>query len=475
MPANLQHFTQCAAPGNAHTYSVPTALAIFVASGGVAGFIAWVWSQAFNLECAVSAGIITGIVVGLIVALDDFKHWYYNFRLMCIDSHRCVIGTVAGTPHAACDGDRKIDLLVAPFRILEVEITMAHAAATSVASADNTFPAPPPFGDYLANRELRLEYVNGIVPSGGALLAQAQRLNESQRQSLYQEIVHRQMFIPPGPGSQDRRFQQYMYIRIESEMGTNSFNNSDDDRYGIPGSNPMYRWEKESVSGAGFFGWFFCDLLLGHPADDPGESRLVPYLHNEIEGNRLERGVTNFQITLAAFAAGIIAACAVCHAIPVVGQLPFVCTVITIVVGALFALLAWLLSKLFNDPDDGEAGEISVDVPTGPEVTGGPEDDVGDLVLIYGRWVMDAEHENYFEIHPVLGWYRIARDRGGAPILVDDLGDLAEGQTPLTASDIDEQGLKEMCGLVDKAEKDEAEPTLTGRTAKFLSMARGLE
>jgi hypothetical protein len=144
-------------------------------------------------------------------------------------------------------------------------------------------------------------------------------------------------------------------------------------------------------------------------------------------------------------------------------------------VAFLIAWLMWLLSGLFNDPDDGEAGEISVDVPTGPEVGGSPTDDVGDLVLVIGRWIMDVEHNKYFEIHPLQAWYRISQPIGGDPRFVDDVSQIGEGERFLTAADIDADLLSEMCKLAHASETGDPDDHLRGSTGKLLSVARGIE
>jgi hypothetical protein len=43
------------------------------------------------------------------------------------------------------------------------------------------------------------------------------------------------------------------------------------------------------------------------------------------------------------------------------------------------------------------------------------EERVGDVVVSYGNWIMDTEHRNYFEIHPVRAWYLVARNSVGEP------------------------------------------------------------
>src|SRR2546426_1077426 len=78
--------------------------------------------------------------------------------------------------------------------------------------------------------------------------------------------------------------------------------------------------------------------------------------------------------------------CFLCE--PAFGSL--LCGLLGAAAGLIIAFIVWLLSKLFNDPDDGEAGEISVDVPEGAEVDARAKDEVGDVVLALGDWIMDV-------------------------------------------------------------------------------------
>ena len=419
MPRYTNHFTQCAAPGVAAPLSIlPPLLGYFlVFGGGAAAAIFAAVISSTGVACEYAAVAIWGVGLTLIASLGSFRKWYYNQRLMCIAEDSCVVGTVAGEPRISCDGDAKIDILIAPYRYLEVEISYAYDAAINLASADPTFPMPPDKLLYESDRALRLEYVNGPIENMPEQLLPAQRLDPEERKRLYLEIVHKYLAAEPVAGAPDPRFQLRYYIRDSAAMGAAAFNNSPPDEYTNPNPNPMYRWEREPecVAGVGlFFSELFCEWILGAPASSSPEDRLVPYMHNEIEGDRMGRGIDNLQLSIGAFMAAYAAACAVCTVIPVVGVIPYACSIIAGAVAALFAWLAWLLSKIFNDPNDGTADQISVDLPSGPEVDqGSPSDDVGDLVVVYGRWIMDEEHCNYFEIHPVRAWYRVATSPGG--------------------------------------------------------------
>ena len=57
-----------------------------------------------------------------------------------------------------------------------------------------------------------------------------------------------------------------------------------------------------------------------------------------------------------------------------------------------------------------------------PEVPGDDEGQrEGDVVVTYGNYIMDTEHSNFFEIHPVRAYYLVARNnRGREPVLLND-------------------------------------------------------
>jgi hypothetical protein len=479
MPRYTNYFTSCAAPGQAAPLEIlPAFIGYFLVWGGaaVAAIFAAVIAGAGTV-CEYAAVAVWGVGLTLVASLGTLQEWYYTHRLMCVSEDACVIGTVTGKSRAACDGDRKIDLLIAPFRILEVEIKYAYEAAVALASGDLTFPAPPE--SYQTSRSLRLEYINGPAAGSPEQLPLASRLNDAQRKRLYHEVVFKHLAAAPAGGQPDRRFLLHFFVRDRTKMSQAAFDHSGPDEYDAGDPNPMYRYERESecVTATGeFFSELFCERILGAPSSDASEDRLVPYMHNEIEGDRLGRGIENLQASIAAFMAAYVAACAVCMVIPVVGTLPWVCAAVAGLIGLIFAFLAWLVASIFNDPDDGEAGQISVDLPSGPEIDeGSPEDDVGDLVVVQGRWIMDEEHCNYFELHPVRAWYRIAASPGGDVRLFDDVGQITPGDRQLAASEIDERRHTQICDLVSKAEKSDPVDVLRLQTSRALSMARGID
>jgi len=74
---------------------------------------------------------------------------------------------------------------------------------------------------------------------------------------------------------------------------------------------------------------------------------------------------------------------------------------------ASFSLLVELTP--YSNPDDGVADPIYVDVEDPDFDTPPSEAQHGDVAYIFGDWVMDEEHEKYFEIHPIKAYYPLCR------------------------------------------------------------------
>jgi hypothetical protein len=434
MPRNLPQFTRCAAPGVAEPISVPSVLLTLV-SVGVIGYLAAV---SIGIPCA---GAVAA-ALGLIAALDAVEDWYYNRRLMCILDDQCAIGTVVGAPLVACDGDAKLDILIAPFGFQEVDRKLLVEAITGLVPA--TLPAPT---NDINDRNDRLTYVNGLT--------------KAQAKALYVALVNDHMLNPATQPGRD--FQGHYFIKRQPPMPADAAAHTADD-------NPMFRFDADDVPAPGFIDGTFCDWLLDVPSEDVDEHRLVPYMHCEIEGNRVQRGLTNLKLAIAAFAAAYATFCALCNAI-IPGAGVLLCNIVAGLVGLLFAWLMWLLSKLFNDPDDGEAGSLPIDLPdpTAPDDTSSAAR--GDVVLAFGNWIKDTEHNEYFEIHPVKAWYTICRDPDGAATTVNDVDAPSCG---FDVTSVDQAMLDEMCGIAVKAETEDPVERHTADTAGALSVVGGL-
>jgi hypothetical protein len=111
----------------------------------------------------------------------------------------------------------------------------------------------------------------------------------------------------------------------------------------------------------------------------------------------------------------------------------------------------WLIDQLTGN--DGSPGEPDLDVDDPDFPADGVEDRVGDVVVTYGNWIMDTEHHNYFEIHPVRAWYLVARNSVGEAVLVD--GNLQQeefGYENFDITQVDDARRDSICAAIDGAE-----------------------
>ena len=422
MPRNLPQFTHCAPPGNAHPMDAGSiAMLAFVALVGAAviGGAAFTILTAIAGEIA-SAGCVAGAAVAglLIVGLLDFKDWYYNHRLMCIRHDECSCGTVVAAPHDSTDGDRKLDILIAPFQVEETEQLQIDTLVEMGAAGE--LPAVPDAID-LQNRTVRFGYMRGR--------------SHAEQTRVQMNLVDNHMFNQPG-----RDFLRHLYRRVEAVMGTPAFTHSDDDRLVAASPNAMFRVNPQEGA-------------------DPEENQLVPYMHNELEGDKLARILDNVLVAVLAFLAAFLALCILCE-LAILDPTGLLCGWVGGALAALFAFLIWLLSNLINDPDDGTASNPDVDVEDPDFDTPPTEMSQGDVVYLFGDWIMDEEHGQYFEIHPIKAYYLLCRgmwdpddwvltEEGAASACTFDIRDL-------TAADFDR-----LCRIVKAVETTDPDDTVT--------------
>ena len=415
MPRNLPHFAHCAAPGDSYPMSAGNIALLAFGSlffGAITGGAYWVvitgLGEAATLGCILGIAFITTLITGLLM----FKSWYYNARLMCIQHDQCASGTVVDSPTDSTDGDRKINLLVAPFDVEETEQLMVD----TLDGLRGTLSNVPPLTD-LQNREIRFNYVRG--------------LSDTDQQRVYADLIDNRMFGQPG-----RAFQRHYYRRDLARMGAAAFDESDDDT-AIP-SNPMYRY------------------------DGP---ILVPYMHCEVDGNRLAKFLDNILAGLITGLAAYIALCALCA---LVGLPDSLCGAGAAALAALLALLAFILANILNDPNDGEASEVDVDVEDPDFDTPPSEMRRGDVVFVFGDWIMDEEHGNYFEIHPVKAWYLLCQKGGADPndwVLSDEI---PRSECAVDVAQMTEVDFERLCTMVHDAETTDPDDVI------FLTVPTGL-
>lgn len=416
MPRNLPQFAYCAAPGDSYPMSAGNIALLTFGSlffGAIMGGAYWVvisgLGQAAELGCILGIVFLTMLVTGAAM----FKTWYYNARLMCIRHDQCTAGTVVDQPTVSTDGDRKINLLLAPFSVEETEQLMVD----TLDSLRGTLANVPALID-LQNRQIRFDYVRG--------------LSEADQQRVYADLIDNGMFGQPG-----RAFLRHYYRRDEARMGTPAFNESPDDT-AIP-SSPMYRY------------------------DGP---ILVPYMHNEVDGYILGKFIDNILVALVTALVAFTALCALCAT---VGLPEGLCGAGAAALAAVLALLALIVATAINPPADGDASEVDIDVED-PDFDAPPtEMRRGDVVFVFGNWIMDEEHGNYFEIHPVKAWHLLCQRGGADPnnwVLTDDI---PRSECAVDVRLMTEADFERLCGMVNDAETNDPDGVILLRVATGLA------
>lgn len=428
MPRNLKHFTTCAAPGDSEPFNTAGnligeiffGLLVGLAAGAIIGSLLLAFTTGFLWGCA---GIVAFIAM-LTWWYVRFKDWYNNHRLMCVGKDTCALGTVTHKPTHATDGDRKINLHLAPYSPNETETLIAELLDEMRAELLNV----PDLID-LQNRQIVVGYLNGM--------------DKVTKDKFYIRLIDDKMMNQPGRG-----FQKKLYRRDLNIMGQAAFDHSDSDLITDTAPNPQFRYDNGGSA----------------------NTVIVPYLHTEVEGNQLMKILDNIYGSVLA---GLIVGLAICIACDVItlGALDFLCGIIGAVVSAIIALLAFLLAWLINPWEAGRADEIDVDVEgtSFDDPIGSSTSQRGDVVITYGDWVMDEEHEQYFEIHPVKAYYLICRDAD-----MPDIWHLTEEVDKATCdfdvSKITSDDLERMCKIVMAAENTDPKESLHVDVTQAMAM-----
>lgn len=439
MPRDLQTFTNCAGPGVATSHEN---------IGGIVGFFLRIWYSTpvlgptfaiATLMAWITVTVVTTIVtipgvpglaaavawiVVIASALEQVKYWYYNERLLCVsDEDECVIGTVLSEPVAAFDGDRKLNLLVAPFIRDEcIEMLVVHLDANrDLLTASPLLPDFPPLSivDPLSSKLDRLQrYMNALADAAPQLFAQViigfvDRLmsddNEStffqEPKNFYNRFYRKDpAFIVEGSPLWDAIPQDY-----DPNVPWDEANARSDQPL-----NPMVRFHF---------------------------TNLTPYLHCEIEGNRFALIIDEILNTLMAFFALLLLLIALSAALPWLGAL-------------ILAIAFFFLNRTFDDafkndglPEYPDVGWDDLDESLDQD---GDPGRPGDLIVLRGRWIMDTEHEQYFEIHPVRAYYLVARNDLDEPEAVEPAG--GESFDPRLIS---RARAESICGMVQDSEDED--------------------
>ncbi len=450
MPRNLETFTKCAGPGVARPHTE---------MGGLAGFIisSWYFSGALTIGGALA--LIIGLIVvqppfgwcvmaiAIIVALVEIKHWYYNERLLCIRDDECAIGTVISKPTASFDGDRKLNLMLAPFTQLEIRLALMDHLETNrdMLEDANNFtdgfhPGGPPFlptkAQMSGDPDKLQDYLNqlkGTDPS-----------DSGGKSDMHHQIVVGMvdtMMLPSNvnvngePKNIFERFYRKMDTVITDAATWDAIPQDHDG---------AVNWQEANAKSA----------TALNPMARFANQHSVPYLHCEVEGNYLAILLDDFIVALSAFTVG--------------------CVILGPVGGAIVGFLAWLFKKLIDwiSGNDGDAGEPDIDWDD-PDFTGYPgvTESTGDVVVTFGHWIMDTEHHNYFEIHPVRAYYIITKSVLGAdtPVLVDGNEEQVVTGDNFDPTLISRKESELICKIIADAERQDPDSKIPASSTEALS------
>lgn len=459
MPRNIRTYTVCAPPGVAKSHKQ---------LGGLRGFVArlitsnpwYVWLPIVLaiLVALFLAGAATGpvgwaaVLFELIYELIQLKHWYYEGRLLCIRADECAVGTVLVEPEEAFDGDRKLDIMLAPFIAIDwhTELRQHLTANETMLTTDANFVDPP------------FHSVHPLLPD---------ELERDGDFGTLQDYMETLRSIQPD-GAEANMFRQILIgvvDRVMSDANRNFFNRFfRKDPAHIPLGSEL--WNAIPVDNDLTVQWDGTDVqsTARNPnpyeniANPPGEtlnpmfrcrhSHLVPELHCEIDGNRIQLLIDLLiSVLLGMFAAAIVLFTEFGPDI-LPDWLPDWAWFILFLLFVPVVLWNWWgLNELFGNLGTADDPDVVWEDPayeTPQSVTSRP----GDIVVEFGDWIMDTEHHQYFEIHPVRAFFLIAH----SPDRFD--------QTTITSAVKDF-----ICSLVTHAEQDQLPPTHTVSASTALS------
>lgn len=442
MPRDLPVYTTCAGPGVAKDHK---------SLGGIVGSLIDTWYTSGPVAVALVVIFLLGTsfipVVGpiaagtvLIAALVQFKFWYYNERLLCIQNRDCAIGTVISSS-VNLDGDAPLNIHLAPFSQAEwIETLVTHLRRNeSMLTDDANFNDPPfhtshpptaPGGiDELASD---LDKIRDYM----ARLRGEDPEDADRTSDMYNQILIG--VVDTALSDPDKNFYERFYRKdpnnIPGGEGSDRWNAIPEDHQDIDWQQPNTR------GGRGLNPMFRFD-----------DGRLVPYLHCEIEGNRLALIIDRLIVAVVAYVIAAIVA----------GFL--VGIVFLILISLIQVIIDWLL-------DTGEADVPDVDFDT-PDISAPPSvtETTGDVVVVYGNWIMDEEHQQYFEIHPVRAYFIVARNIiDDDPTLVDSNEDQVSGPN-FDPTQIDANRATAICDAAKRAEEEDPLPVVEIRAPEALS------
>jgi hypothetical protein len=393
------------------------------------------------------------LVVALSAGLSQFSHWYYNERLLCIRDRDCAIGTVISPPAASFDGDRKLNLMLAPYgQRTFVETLLDHIATNEAMLIDNARFNDSPFHT-----------------SAPALPVATQRENDFD---ILRDYLHRLHSEDPDDGDAEAfMYSQLLIGVIDSLMddpARNFYNRFyRKDSVHIPVGSALsnaipedfdsnVNWQgPNAVSGVIQFNPYSQKVQGLNPMFRFDIEHLVAYLHCEIDGYAIALLIQNLILALWAWVIAMLALLALLG--------PFA-PLAALIIAAFLFFLKWFIDEATGNDGDADAPDVDWDDPDVPGA--GETQRVGDVVVTYGNWIMDTEHQQFFEIHPVRAYYIIARNAlGQEPVLVNGNMEQEEfGHENFDPTQIDSARADAICQIITQGEEGTTPPVIL-RTA----------
>jgi hypothetical protein len=438
-------------------------------------------------------GVIPAVIM-IVSLLQEAKEWYYHERLLCIeDRDNCVVGSVLHEPTASTDGDRKMNLLLAPFteaecfellcRHLNENETLLSTGATfnDPQFFNGTIPFPfAPFNEDIlddpnaspderrAERRRLADYLRAIRGHDST--------DDDATSKIYNNIQIGWMDRLLDPSSvndqnQPKNFQGRFYRKDPNVIPPGPLSDAIP-----PDFDPTTAWQSPNgslspVTAINPYETTFQPrplntmFRLDHEREfDPEKppDRLLPYLHCEVDGNWVQLFLDELSLAVSSFGVAYFFLCI---------ALPWPLSLLAGPIAALLALLIYLLQRWLDGGEDrGQADPVDV-VFDDPDNFGESANQFdGDLVTILGPWIMDTEHAQYFEIHPVKAYYVLGRNGRGAFEVFDSAAEQAESGTErLHNGMIDAQMVAVICGMAQQAEGEDPPDVITRAAPTLLS------
>jgi hypothetical protein len=405
MPNNLETYSTCAGPGVARPHTrmgFPLGTILSLWEGSTIGKILLIIAAGGMVALIFSGPGICVMAPIVIVAAAQFKHWYYNERLLCIRDRDCATGIVIAAPDVATDGDRKLNLMLLPFSReqlqqqlalhLDRNRTMLNDAANLPSEFFSSVPVLPPLGQLMDGDPADLKAYM-------AALKGKKDGDDDADSDIYNQIlvgyIDGLMKYPPN------RIYERFLRKLPAEIpDTQTWNYIPTDF--APPSNAPDWGQPNALCAQSFYNRVIEKTLGLNPMFRYDNQQVTPYLHCEIEGHNIAIWMDD-----AIFAAsGAMAGCALAG--PVGG----------IILGGLLYLLKKLWDWLSGNDGDAADPQVDWDDPElePPYVYG----ESGSLVSVYGNWIMDVEHYQYFEIHPVRAFYVLDGGSAASKALPDE-------------------------------------------------------